>query len=98
MTDAERADFEQAVGECFADAVCPPVSFEMASAHECFEAVNAILPDVSPANLVALRDDQVAALARSFADWFECEAPSELQVRSAVHALRGRLGLDIIGP
>lgn len=98
MTDAERADFEQAVGECFADAVCPPIPFDLASAHECFEAVAAILPDVSPADLFAVRDDQVAALARSFADWFECDAPSERQVRSAVDALRGRLGPDIIGP
>lgn len=90
MDDAERADFEQAVGECFADAVCPPVPFEQASAHECFEAVSEVLPEPSPKDFASLSAEQVDRLALSFSDWFECAPPSRAQVRSSVAALLAR--------
>jgi hypothetical protein len=91
MTEAERADFLQAVGECFADAVCPPVPFEQASAHECREAVELALGHaLSPARFRTLDDSEITMLARRFADYFESDAPSVAQIRRAVSALVAR--------
>ena len=85
-----RADFEQAVGECFADAVCPPASFELASAHECFEAVAAALSAASPSDFRSLTGQQIDRLARSFSSWFGCAPPTEDQLRSAADAVLRR--------
>lgn len=90
MDDGRRADFEQAVGECFADAVCPPVPFELASAHECFEAVSAAFPVSSPSAFASLTAEQTDRLGKSFAAWFECAPPSRKQLRSAADALLRR--------
>ncbi len=50
-----RPDFEQALGESFGEAVCPPVPFEDASPHECCEVVWAVAgADVTPTMLAEL--------------------------------------------
>ena len=80
-----RMDFEQAMGQSFADSIVPPVPFELASAHECCEAIWAALgQDVTPEKLAALTEEEVDALAIGIGDYFECEPPSGYQVRTAV--------------
>jgi hypothetical protein len=87
-TQQQKADWEQAVGECFADAVSPPVPFEQASAHECFEAVAGAFGGDngwrSPASL-SLSDR--LALAEAIANWFECDAPRLEQIDRALELL-----------
>jgi hypothetical protein len=84
----DQADFEQALGEAFADAVCPPVPFEDASAHDCVEAVQSVLPGrLDPERFAAIGTAEIEALMQAFADWFECDAPSEAQIRNAIASL-----------
>src|SRR4051812_38805189 len=86
-----RADFEQALGESFGECVSPPVPFEDASPHECCEVVWSVAGrDVTPARLGALDEQGVAALARRFGEYFECEPPTAAQVDDAIASTLGR--------
>lgn len=85
MDETDRMDFEQAMGEEFAECLTPPLPFEDASAHECCEAVWKVLGDaVVPDRLATLSENDIAALAASFGRYFEVENPTEEQVRAAI--------------
>ncbi|MGO1079130.1 hypothetical protein [Inquilinus sp. CA228] len=85
MDSQARADFETAMGEAFADAVCPPVPFELASAHECCEVLWEVVgPDVTPAALSALPGAKLQELAAAFGRYFECPPPSIDQIGNAI--------------
>lgn len=86
-----QADFEQALGEVFAEAICLPVPFEEASAHECVEAIAGVMGNgLRPERFVGLGDEAIEALGQGFAAWFEGETPSAEQLRSAVARLLRR--------
>ncbi|PDT33157.1 hypothetical protein CO671_26505 [Rhizobium sp. M10] len=88
MNDMSRMEFEQAAGEEFGDAICPPVPFEDASAHECYEVILDILGDrVTPEMLSAISDDEITALTTRFGTYFEVDPPSEEQVRLAIRRI-----------
>lgn len=88
MSDMSRMEFEQAVGEEFGSAVCPPVPFEDASAHECYEVILDVLGHrVTPEMLSAIPDDRITTLAARFGSYFEVDPPSEEQVRSAIRGI-----------
>ncbi len=85
MGEGSRVDFEQALGETFGEWVCPPVSFEDASSHECCEAVWLVLGrNVTPDKLASLTDDEVVGLSEAFGRYFETGAPSVEQIRAAI--------------
>ncbi len=85
MTETDRMDFEQAMGEEFGHCLSPPLPFEDASAHECCEPIWKVLGDeVSPERLATLSEADIAALAASFGRYFEVENPKEEQVREAM--------------
>jgi len=89
--DQKKTDFAQAMGESFADAVCPPIPFAEASPHECCEAVQAALgTDVTSATLANLSEPKLTDPARAFAEWFEADPPSIPQLRKAVEATLAR--------
>ena len=93
-----RSDFEQALGETFAEFVSPPVPFEDASSHECCEVAWSVAGrDVTPARLAHLRREQVAALARKFGEYFGGEAPTVDQVRDAIAATLARWPVGFLG-
>jgi len=80
-----RPDFEQAVGEAFGEFVSPPVPFEDASPHECYEVVCLVVgSDCTPTRLAALTEDQLSKLAESFGESFECEQPVVAQIKRAI--------------
>ena len=81
VDEKDRADFETAMGE----AVCPPVPFELASAHECCEVIRDVVgPDVTPARLSALPQAGCEELAAGFGRYFECAPPSPSQIEQAI--------------
>lgn len=85
VEEHDRIDFEQAMGEEFGGAVSPPVPFLEASPHECCEAIwLAFGRTVSPDDLASLSSAQLDRLAQCFADWFECDPPSVMQLAEAV--------------
>lgn len=67
MNETDRMDFEQAMGEEFAECLTPPLPFEDASAHECCEVIWKVLGnEVDPDRLAVLSADDIAALAAGF--------------------------------
>ncbi|WP_458095784.1 hypothetical protein [Roseomonas sp. WA12] len=85
MTEQERADFETAMGESFAAAVCPPVLFEDASPHECCEAIRSVLgPQVTPQFLAALSGAELVRLADDFGHYFQAPSPSVTQIEAGI--------------
>jgi len=85
MNALDRMDFEQAMGEEFAECLTPPLPFEEASSHECCEVIWTVLGDgVDPQMLAAATADQIAALAAEFGSYFEVGAPSGEQIISAI--------------
>jgi hypothetical protein len=94
----KRRDFEQALGETFAECVCPPVSFDAASPHECYEAVfSGLGDDVTPSRLAALTRAEVAALAREFGEYFESDAPTVKQIKDAISQTLARWPVGSLG-
>jgi hypothetical protein len=80
-----HSDFLQALGETFAEYVSPPVAFEHATPQECCEVVCAVAgDDVTPVRLAKLSEAEVAAIAREFAEFFECKAPSARKIKTAI--------------
>lgn len=80
-----NADFFQAVGESFSDSVSPPVPFDLATSHECFEVLLLVVgKSITPSVLAKLNEDTIKILAEEFGRYFECEAPSFEQVQTAI--------------
>ena len=98
LSETDRLDFIQAMGETFGNHVSPPVSFEDASPHECCEVVWSVLGfDVTPSRLAALTQDDVAALAQRFGEYFEVESPTIDQIRVAVSRTLARWPAGPVG-
>jgi hypothetical protein len=96
--EQRRADFEQAVGECFAECVSPPVPFEDVSAHECCEPVWAVAGrHVTPRSLASLTEDQIDSLSKKIGDWFNSPAPAVEQVREAIARTLTRWPIGSLG-
>ena len=94
----EHAGFLTAMGESFAEAVCPPVPWDEASPHECCQAIWSVLSRrVTPDSLGSLNDDNIGALAEAFAKHFESAPPSRAQVRRAVAATLARWPVGSLG-
>ena len=75
VSEQDRMDFDSAMGQSFCDYVCPPIDIESANIHECCEAVWRLLGvDVTPEMLDGLSMQQIEALAKSFATYFETDA------------------------
>ena len=95
MRGDSRKDFEQAMGEEFAECVSPPVPFEDASAHECCEVIwDQIGADISPRVLAALTAEQIEQLRNAFGRYFECDSPSLSQIKAAIAATIARWPID----
>lgn len=85
-------DFIVAIGESFSDNISPPVPGDDASPHECCEVVISVLGgtlDVS--DFACITTNQVTALAQRFGEYFDCDCPSDSQIRYAIEALLTRL-------
>lgn len=96
--ETRRADFGQAMGESFSDAIVPPVDFEDASAHECCEVIWAFLgSNVTPRHLAQLTDAEVAALSRKFGKYFECDSPSVEKLKVAIARTLARWPVGSLG-
>ena len=84
-------DFHQAAGECFSEAINPPVPFEEISPHECCEVLwQQIGKRFTPATLASLSAAQKMALAQAFATYFECAALSLEQIETAIDSTIAR--------
>jgi hypothetical protein len=80
-----RPEFEQAIGETFGDYVSPPVPYEDSSAHECCEVIWKVFGrNVTPTDLATMDEAQIQLLATAFGQYFECDSPTEDQIRNAV--------------
>ena len=89
--DVRQRDFWAALGEEFSQAVCPPVTFEDASPHECCEPLRQVLgPVVTPTGLAALSDMDLHSLASAFGAHFETPPPSVRQLRRGVQGVLAR--------
>jgi hypothetical protein len=94
----KRPDFEQALGESFAECATPPLPFEEASAHECCEVVWQVVGfDVTPAILAAMEDAQIAELSAAFGLYFETTAPSVEQMKTAISRTLARWPVRSLG-
>jgi len=87
----ENPDFIQAVGEELSDAVCPPVPFEDASAHECYEALSKALGnEITPVLLKSLSSAQLESVGCALSEYFECGAISVDKVKHAIAGILAR--------
>jgi hypothetical protein len=98
VSEEGRADFDQAIGEEFGEAVSPPIPFEDASPHECCEVVRAIAGrDVTPRRLADLSATEMEDLARRFGAYFDSEPPRVEQIREAVGRTLARWPVGSLG-
>ena len=96
--DQTGADFIGAMGESFSYSVCPPVPFDDASAHECYDAVRSVLGrDVTPASLARLPASRLLALATGIGAYFESEPPTVEQVKGAIARTLARWPVGSLG-
>jgi len=78
-------EFLTAMGESFSESISPPVPFDDASIHECYNAIWSVLgQDVTPTSLASLSAAQVSALAAGIGAYFESEPPTPGQVQDAI--------------
>lgn len=85
MENNWHPDFEQAIGEAFGNHISPPIPFEDASPNECCEVLWEVLgTNFTPTILASLHDSQIELLATAFGRYFECESPSEDQIKNAI--------------
>jgi hypothetical protein len=86
------------MGESFSDAICPPVSEDDASAHECYNAMWSVLgKGVTPSVLAALSTSQISRLAIGIGRYFETEPPTVEQVRAAIARTLARWPVGSLG-
>ena len=80
-----RPEFEQAMGESFAECTCPPVPFQNMISDECCEVVRMVAGDrVTPATLATMTKADIARLGKAFGEYFESTAPSVAQIKAAL--------------
>lgn len=96
--DQTRDNFIGAMGESFSYSISPPVPFEAASAHECYNAVWSVLGrNVTPTSLAALSESQLSALAAGIGAYFETDPPTVEQVREAIARTLARWPVGSLG-
>jgi poly(3-hydroxybutyrate) depolymerase len=85
MDEQTWHEFLTAMGESFGESISPPVPFDSASAHECYNAVWSVLgEDVTPTTLAGLSEAQLAVLADGIGAYFESDPPTLAQVKLAI--------------
>jgi hypothetical protein len=93
-----RPEFEQAMGESFAECVCPPVPFQNMITDECREVVRMVAGDgVTPTSLAALTKADIARLGKAFGEHFESTAPSVAQIKEAIRLTLARWPVGSLG-
>ena len=93
-----QSEFMQAVGECFADCVCPPVPRGNMFVADCWDVVcEAVGQEVTPARLAALTRADLERLRMAFGSYFDCGAPSLRQVKAAVEVSLARWPVGSLG-
>jgi hypothetical protein len=86
------------MGESFSYSIVPPVPYEDASAHECYNAVWSVLGrDVTPTSLAGLSPSQLSALAAGIGAYFEVEPPTVEQVKDAIAQTLARWPVGSLG-
>jgi hypothetical protein len=88
----------QALGESFADCVCPPVPFENMFVADCWDVVcRAVGDEVTPARLASLTTAELRGLGAAFGAYFGSAAPSVRQLRAAVGVTLARWPVGSLG-
>jgi hypothetical protein len=78
-------EFLTAMGESFGESISPPVPFDRASAHECYNAVWSVLgKEITPTSLACLSRSQLSALADGIGAYFESDPPTLEQVKLSI--------------
>ena len=101
MDPSERdrlGEFMQAVGESFADCVCPPVPHDNMFVADCWDIVcKQVGDEVTPWRLATLTRADLERLRKAFGSYFECNPPSLAQVKSAVKVSLARWPVGSLG-
>ena len=93
-----RIDFLAAMGAEFCSHLSPPIQSGEVDPHECCEVIWEEMGDnVTPADLANLSDLQVAALARAFGRYSNCESPSISQIKAAIEMTLFRWPVGSLG-
>ncbi|MCE9547208.1 MAG: hypothetical protein K8T25_17185 [Planctomycetia bacterium] len=91
MAISEDPDFIQAVGEELSYAICPPVPFEDASAHECYEALcRALGQPITTEQLRSFSQKQIETACAGIATYFECEPIGVDRIKQAIAGILAR--------
>jgi hypothetical protein len=93
-----QSEFMQALGECFAECVCPPVPLENMFVADCWDVVcQAVGDEVTPARLAALTPADLRRLSAAFGEYFSSAAPSVRQLEAAVATTLARWPVGSLG-
>jgi hypothetical protein len=93
-----RPEFEQAMGESFAECVCPPVPFMNGITDECCEVVRMVAGyQVTPARLAAFRKADIERLSKAFGEYFGTADPSVKQIKEAIALTLARWPVGSLG-
>jgi hypothetical protein len=96
--DRRQGDFMQAVGESFADCVCPPVPHGNMFVADCWDIVCEQVGDgVTPTRLASLVRADLERLRKAFGSYFECDPPSLTQVKEAIRVSLARWPVGSLG-
>jgi hypothetical protein len=88
----------QAVGESFADCVCPPVPCGNMFVADCWDIVcEQLVDEVTPSRLAALTRSDLERVRKAFGSYFECNPPSLAQVKAAVKVSLARWPVGSLG-
>jgi hypothetical protein len=93
-----RPEFEQAMGETFAECLSPPIPFEEADVHDCCEVIWEVFGDnVTPAELSQATGAQLEALRQEFFRYFEREPITTEQITEAIERTLARWPVGSLG-
>jgi hypothetical protein len=93
-----QGDFMQAVGESYADCVCPPVPHGNMFVPDCWDVLcDAVGVEVTPARLAALTSADLDRLRTALGSYFQCDPPSLRQVKAAVKVSLARWPVGSLG-
>src|SRR4051794_28344418 len=93
-----QGEFMQAVGESFADCVCPPVPHGNMFVADCWDIVQkAVGDDVTPSLLAALTRADLERIRKAFGSYFDCDPPTLAQVKEAIRVSLARWPVGSLG-
>ena len=96
--DQREGEFMQAVGESFADCVCPPVPRDDIYIAASWDIICKQLDDkVTPSRFATLNRADFERLRKAFGEYFECKPPSLAQVKLAVQVSLARWPVGSLG-